>query len=113
MSSLSVLEKSIEVHEKQLSKVIKTTGENTDNILANKLQAEFKLIEEIRDKIEVKGWDVIQRGILQINNTINDSMTSLSRSFDNFKNHMEENHSQALIEALENVIHDFNSKIGE
>jgi F0F1-type ATP synthase membrane subunit b/b' len=68
---------------------------------------------ELRKAISSEGDTSLLTQVQKLRTTIQDGQTELIREFRQFAEHMVENNQKAIIEALEQVIRDFNTKLTE
>ena len=79
----------------------------------NAAQAESAALEALRRAISADSDSSLLTQIQKLRTTIQDGQQELIKEFRDFATTMAENNSKALIEALEEVIRDFNAKINE
>lgn len=75
--------------------------------------ASLKHLQSIEHSIAGDGESTIITQLQKLRTSMSDHMSSLSQSFSEFAQKMADNNSKALIEALEEVMRDFNTKINE
>ncbi len=86
------------------------TGEKEDEVDIRDL---LKALLSIEKSIAGDGETTLLTQIQKFRTTTQDHLSDLNQSFKDFASDMAENNSKALIEALENVMRDFNTKINE
>ena len=111
-------------HQRRLSASDKTYSGATVNDLAdllrNILEVEQKEGKETRESLQSieksltgEGDSTVLTQLQKLRTTFSDKQDDLVRAFNEFAEQMAENNTQALIEALEEVMRDFNTKINE
>jgi len=73
----------------------------------------YEVLSDIRKSISGDEESSMVSQILLLRTTTRDQLSELKKSFDEFAENMAENNTNALIEALERVMKDFNTKINE
>ncbi|MDR3012605.1 MAG: hypothetical protein LBU70_05270 [Chitinispirillales bacterium] len=94
--------------ESEAETIIILLGEVAKNSKDNSL-----LMKNIEKSISGDGETTLLTNIQKLRTTTLDGLTELNKSFKEFAEKQAENNSKALIEALEDVMRDFNSKINE
>ena len=99
------------------------TGATVDDLaglLRNILEVEQKEGKETRESLQSieksltgEGDSTVLTQLQKLRTTFSDKQDDLVRAFNEFAEQMAENNTQALIEALEEVMRDFNTKINE
>ena len=111
-------------HQRRLSASDKTYSGATVNDLAdllrNILEVEQKEGKETRESLQSieksltgEGDSTVLTQLQKLRTTFSDKQDDLVRAFNEFAEQMAENNTQALIEALEEVMRDFNTTINE
>ena len=96
------------------------TVDDLADLLRNILEVEQKEGKETRESLQSieksltgEGDSTVLTQLQKLRTTFSDKQDDLVRAFNEFAEQMAENNTQALIEALEEVMRDFNTKINE
>ena len=96
------------------------TVDDLADLLRNILEVEQKEGKETRESLQSieksltgEGDSTVLTQLQKLRTTFSDKQDDLVRAFNEFADQMAENNTQALIEALEEVMRDFNAKINE
>ena len=76
-------------------------------------QATRKILRSIERSLTGEGNNTVLTQVQELRTTFSDKQDDLIGAFNKFANQMTENNTKALIEALKEVIEDFNAKISE
>ena len=110
-------------NQRTQSQSVKLSGATVDDLaelLGNILDVEQregketrKSLQSIEKSLTGEGDSTVLTQLQKLRTTFSDKQDDLVRAFNEFAEKMAENNTQALIEALEEVMRDFNAKINE
>ncbi|MDX9861632.1 MAG: hypothetical protein RBS99_12025 [Rhodospirillales bacterium] len=92
---------------------IQSTLKDINNNLLETAGVQSKALRDIRSAIAAEGDTSLLTQIQKLRTTVQDGQKDLITEFREFAKTMAENNSNALIEALEQVIRDFNTQLNE
>lgn len=98
-----------EVTPSDIYNVLKKISEDT----TENGKASIKALDELRTVISSDKDTSLLTQVQKLRTTVDDGQKELIKEFKDFAEHMVENNQKAIIEALENVIKDFNEKLTE
>lgn len=116
---LQKIQKDNQTHNNSIIEALSSTGSIVTALDANRTQSEKQSavivegLSGIRKTLSSDSDSSLVTQIQKLRTTMQDGQTDLIREFRDFSKHMTENTNKVLIEALEGVIRDFNTKITE
>ncbi len=93
--------------------IIHQTLELIDEGIRTSSKAQQETLEELKNSISADADSSLLTQVQKLRTTTQDGQNELIREFKEFAQNMAENNSKALIEALEEVIRDFNTNLTE